>query len=120
MNVAIIGFGKQGKSSAEYWFNKGNVVVICDENTDIELPSYAIDKLGIGYLDNLHEFDLIVRSPSVHPKTILDANPDHPEIKEKITSNTSEFFEVCKAPIIGVTGTKGKGTTCTLIARILE
>ncbi len=120
MNVAIIGFGKQGKSSAEYWFNKGNVVVICDENTDIELPSYAIDKLGIGYLDNLHEFDLIVRSPSVHPKTILDANPDHPEIREKITSNTSEFFEVCKAPIIGVTGTKGKGTTCTLIARILE
>lgn len=120
MNVAIIGFGKQGKSSAEYWFNKGNVVVVCDQNPDTELPPYAIDKLGLGYLDNLHEFDLIVRSPSVHPRTILEANANHPEIIDKITSNTNEFFSVCNAPIIGVTGTKGKGTTSTLIARILE
>lgn len=120
MNVAIIGYGKQGESSAEYWFNKGNVVVVCDQNQEIELPPFAIDKLGVSYLDNLHEFDLIVRSPSIHPKTILDANTNHPEIVDKITSNTNEFFSVCKAPIIGVTGTKGKGTTSTLIARILE
>lgn len=120
MNVAIVGYGEQGRSSFEYWFDKGNVVVICDQNQNLELPAAAIDKLGPGYLDNLHEFDLIVRSPSVHPKTILEANPDHPEIIDKITSNTSEFFSICKAPVIGVTGTKGKGTTSTLIARILE
>lgn len=120
MNVAIVGYGEQGRSSFEYWFDKGNVVVICDQNQDLELPPGAIDKLGVGYLENLHEFDLIVRSPSVHPKTILEANPDHPEIIDKITSNTNEFFSVCTAPIIGVTGTKGKGTTSTLIARILE
>ena len=120
MNIAIVGYGEQGRSSAEYWFNKGNVVVVCDQNPNIELPPFALDKLGIGYLDDLHQFDLIVRSPSVHPKTILEANPDHPEIIDKITSNTNEFFSVCKAPVIGVTGTKGKGTTSTLIARILE
>lgn len=120
MNVAIVGYGEQGRSSFEYWFNKGHVVVICDANPDIELPPAAIDKLGPGYLDNLNQFDLIVRSPSVHPNTILEANLGHPEIKDKITSNTAEFFNVCKAPIIGVTGTKGKGTTSTLITRILE
>ncbi len=120
MNVAVVGYGEQGRSSFEYWFNKANVVVVCDQNQDIELPPGAIDKLGFNYLEDLHEFDLIVRSPSVHPQQILDANPDHPEIVEKMTSNTEEFFNNCRAPIIGVTGTKGKGTTSTLIARILE
>ncbi len=121
MNIAIIGYGKQGQSSFEYWLNKGgNTITICDKQTDIILPEGAIGRLGLNYLEDLHKFDLIVRSPSVHPKTILDANPDHPEIIDKITSNTEEFFKICKAPIIGVTGSKGKGTTSTLIARILE
>lgn len=120
MNIAIIGYGEQGRSAFEYWFEQGNVVVICDQNTDLSLPPGAIDKLGIDYLNNLHEFDLIVRSPAVHPQTILDANLEHPEIIDKITSNTNEFFRVCPAPIIGVTGSKGKGTTSTLITRFLD
>lgn len=120
MNIAIVGYGEQGRSAFEYYFNQSHVVVICDQREDIEIPPGALDKLGPDYLLNLHEFDLIVRSPSVHPQTILDANIDHPEIIDKITSNTNEFFNVCPAPIIGVTGTKGKGTTSTLIARILE
>jgi UDP-N-acetylmuramoylalanine--D-glutamate ligase len=119
-NIAIVGYGEQGRSAFEYWFNQGNVVVICDQNPNLELPAGAIDKLGFNYLEDLHEFDLIVRSPSVHPQTIFDANPDHPEIATKITTNTNEFMSQCKAPIIGVTGTKGKGTTSTLITRILE
>lgn len=120
MNIAIVGYGKQGKSSVEYWFNKGHTIVVCDQNPDTEVPPNAISKLGNNYLQDLHDFDLIVRSPAIHPNSILSANPDHPEIINKITSNTEEFFKVCQAPIIGVTGTKGKGTTSTLISKILE
>jgi UDP-N-acetylmuramoylalanine--D-glutamate ligase len=120
-NVAVVGYGEQGRSAFEYWFDKGDVVIICDQNPDIKLPPAAIDKLGANYLENLNEFDIIVRSPSVHPKTILEANLETPEIKDKITTNTNEFFKVCPSKnIIGVTGTKGKGTTSTLIAKILE
>lgn len=123
MNIAIVGYGEQGRSSYEYWATNTddiNHITVCDQNTDIELPEGVKPKLGVNYLDDLHTFDLIVRAPSVHPKTILEANSEHPYIVDKITSNTEEFFRICKAPIIGVTGTKGKGTTSTLIARILE
>lgn len=120
MNIALIGYGDQGRSSYEYWNKDGNTITICDQNTELEFPEGAKTRLGPDYLTNLHEFDLLVRSPGVHPREILEANTSHPEIADKVTSNTNEFFRVCKAPIVAVTGTKGKGTTSTLIARIIE
>lgn len=120
MKAAIIGYGEQGRSSLEYWQKKGYEITVCDQKPQIEVPPGVSTQVGVTYLHDLSDFDLIVRSPSVHPSVLYDALQDHQEAKEKITSNTNEFFNVCPAPIIGVTGTKGKGTTSTLIAKILE
>ncbi len=117
MKVAILGYGTQGRSAYQYW-NKGNDITICDQNTDIDLPSDVAKQLGNNYLDNLENFDLIVRSPSVHPKDIIKANGQR--ISRKVTTVTEEFFRNCPAKIIGVTGTKGKGTTSSLITTILK
>lgn len=119
MKIAILGFGSQGKSAYEYWLKPENEITICDKNTKLELPSFANKQLGEDYLKNLDEFDLIVRSPSVAPEDI--ANNNTPEILKKVTSVTNEFFRICPTKnVIGVTGTKGKGTTSTLIAKMLE
>ncbi|TSC93043.1 MAG: UDP-N-acetylmuramoylalanine--D-glutamate ligase [Candidatus Berkelbacteria bacterium Licking1014_7] len=74
-------------------------------------------RLGEEYLDNLDNFDLVIRTPGI------------PYLNQKIqqarnqgaiiTSQTKLFFDLCPAKIIGITGTKGKGTTASLIFRIL-
>lgn len=119
MNVSILGFGSQGMSALEYWQAQGHAVTVCDSNESIELPEGVAAQLGAGYLKGLERFDLIVRSPSVHPRDIIAANDE--SVIGKVTTNTNEFMRVCPSRnIIGVTGTKGKGTASSLIARMLE
>lgn len=112
--IAIIGGGVEGLSNYRYFVaQKETAITILDQKpVDKKLFPLAQFVTGPHYLDNLAEYDLIVRSPGIHLNKIkAPAN--------KITSNTREFFAHCPAPIIGVTGTKGKGTTSTLIAKFL-
>ncbi len=118
MKVAIVGYGLEGADSASYWHQLGHDITVCDQNSDLEVPQNYKRRLGENYLEGLQEFDIIVRSAGVNPKVILDKNPD---IAGKITTHTEEFMRVCSSRnIIGVTGTKGKGTTSTLISKMLE
>lgn len=118
MKVAIVGFGREGRSALPYWLSRSAEVTICDQNQDIEVPEGVATQLGADYLKNLGRFEVIVRTVGMHPKIILAENPG---VKDKITTNLDEFFRVCPTKnIIGVTGTKGKGTTCSLIVNMLE
>lgn len=110
MKVAILGFGIEGRAAANYWASKGADITICDGNLSAEIPDRFQSKLGPDYLSDLDKFDLVVRSQSVR----LDQQ------NVPVTSGISEFFDQCPAMIIGVTGTKGKGTTSSLIAEILR
>lgn len=121
MKIAILGYAGQGQSSFEYWNRDGNELTICDQSTDIAVPDGAKAQLGEDYLKNLDQFDLLVRTPILHPGAITTANPESPDILDKVTTNTNEFFVSSPSKnIIGVTGTKGKGTTSTLVAKMLE
>lgn len=114
MKIAIAGYALEGRVNYEYWSAQGHDVTIVDERvlpTD-ELPEDAQTLMGEGVLEKLQGFDLVVRTASLNPAKI--------KTDGKIWSGTSEFFNKCPADIIGVTGTKGKGTTSSLIASILE
>lgn len=125
MKVAILGFGVEGKDAARYFLQKKAEITVFDQKSKEEIAKGEWKSTPFGwrcgpqYLDNgIGNFDLAVRSPGVYRYI--------PEIVEaekngvKITSNTNIFFDECKTPIIAVTGTKGKGTTSTLIAKGLE
>jgi len=118
MKVAILGFDIDGKASFDYYKSQGAEITICDQKTDVEVPNGVASQLGDGYLDNLDQFDVLVRTAGMPPRVILEKNPG---VAGKITSQINEFLRVCPTKnVIGVTGTKGKGTTSTLITKILE
>lgn len=119
MKIAILGYGKQGKSAYDYWKSQGADITICDVDKSLQLPGDVKSVLGKDFLKNLDQYDLIVRSPSIYPPDIVKLN--NAEILNKVTTPTNEFFQVCPTDnIVGITGTKGKGTTSTLIAKMLE
>lgn len=119
MKLAILGYGNQGRAAYDYWSKKDCKITVCDSNTEISIPKDTNKRTGKDYLKNLDDFDLIVRSPAIHPNDIVATN--NKAILEKVTSVTNEFFKVCPTKnIIGVTGTKGKGTTSTLITELLK
>lgn len=118
MQVAIVGYAHEGQSALHYWQSQGADITICDRNPDKEVPAGVASQLGEHYLNNLDRFDVIVRTAGLKPSIILAENPT---VEPKITTVINEFLRVCPTKnVIGVTGTKGKGTTSTLITKMLE
>lgn len=118
--IAILGYGVEGRAMLEYLLEHGYTnLTICDQSEKLTgIHSDVQIRLGENYLQNLDDFDVVFRSPGIsffrsEIQEIMDSHT-------VISSMTKYFFEHCRAPIIGVTGTKGKGTTASLITEILR
>ncbi|MFY9228468.1 MAG: UDP-N-acetylmuramoyl-L-alanine--D-glutamate ligase [Candidatus Microsaccharimonas sp.] len=113
MKIAIVAYGLEGKASYTYYSkNPSNDITIFDQNAELNAPEGVKTVLGTDAFEKLEDYDLILRSPPISPHSL--------KTRGKIWSVTNEFFEKCPVPIIGVTGTKGKGTTSSMIASIFE
>lgn len=113
MKVAIAGFGLEGMSNFNYWSKLGADITIFDEKQPTqEVPAGVSIVVGQDTFTKINGFDLVIRTAGLRPDKI--------KTDDRVWSSTNEFFEKCPAPIIGVTGTKGKGTTASLIAQMLS
>src|SRR2546430_1761570 len=107
--VAVLGYGQEGRATADYLLRHGIKPVLFDVKPWEEWSSEDQSRIklldvnfifGPGYLKELKGFDIIFRSPGVK---LVQVTSD----KLQVTSQTKWFFENCPAKIIGVTGTKG-------------
>ena len=115
--IAILGFGREGKSTYKFIrkYLPNMRLSILDKNS-IDLEDDLVDKIvGDNYLDNLNDYDLIIKSPGISLKDI-----DISFFRDKITSQLELLLEVFRNNIIGITGTKGKSTTSSLIYEVIR
>ena len=123
--VAVVGIGVSNTPLIRMLLREGIAVTACDKRTREQLGELA-DKLEQGgaclqlgeqYLEGLTQ-DIIFRTPGLRP--------DVPQLARAVergsvlTSEMEVFFQVCPCPIIAVTGSDGKTTTTTIIAKLLE
>lgn len=119
--ILILGFGKEGVSTYKFirkHFPDKKIYISDKKTTNEEIIKKDINvniNFGDNYLDNLKDFDIIMKSPGI---SFVNINID--SFKDKIKSELELFLEYMDVKTIGVTGSKGKSTTSSLIYEILK
>ena len=116
--ILIAGFGREGKSTLRFLqqYMPEAIVGIADKNEtafqDIDKERYNL-YFGDEYLKASSDYDVVIKTPGISVKDIdIDFS--------KITSQTDLFLEAFHNQVIGITGTKGKSTTSTLIYHLIK
>jgi UDP-N-acetylmuramoylalanine--D-glutamate ligase len=126
--ITILGLGLLGGGigAAKFFAKKGAKVTVTDikSETDLresveKLKNYKIRfVLGKHHKDDFINADLIIKGPGIPDNSpYLQIAKSH---NVPIDTDVGIFFEVCKSPIIGITGSKGKSTTAGLIKEVLR
>lgn len=105
--ICIVGYGKEGQAMEK----------ALKQHAPTATVTIRDKKDGEEYLNGLDAFDVIIKSPGIPPQKEFEA------VKEKMTSSTQIFLDSIAqsgGSVIGVTGSKGKSTTSTLIYEILQ
>ena len=117
-SILIAGFGREGKSTLNFLskYLTHAVIGVADKNESalqgLDNKRYNLYS-GDNYLDAASDYDIVIKTPGI---SVKDINIDH----SKISSQTDLFLEAFHSQTIGVTGTKGKSTTSTLIYHLLK
>lgn len=122
-SVVILGYGREGQSTyrllRKYLPQLNLVVADSDESIlqrfpELDNPGIRL-QLGANYLNQLSDYDIIIKSPGIS----LFKSGFSPDPK-RITSQTDLFLQAFSHQITGITGTKGKSTTASLLHHIYQ
>ena len=126
--ILLVGFGREGQDSflflRKHFPEKS--LGIADKKEFGELPPETQKMLnadtkvvlyfGSDYLKQVNKYDVIIKSPGIP----VSALKPYLKKQQTLTSQTNIFFSNCPGTIVGVTGTKGKSTTASLIYEVLK
>lgn len=108
--ILILGFGREGKSSLAFLkkYLPEAQVAVADKN-----PMEGVKHSGADYLQAVYDYDIVIKTPGISLKGF--------DVKEvEITSQTDLFLSQFHNQTIGISGTKGKSTTTSLIYHLLK
>lgn len=108
--ILILGFGREGRSSLAFLkkYMPDAQVAVADKN-----PMEGVLHSGEHYLESVYNYDIVIKTPGISLKDF-----DSKEVE--ITSQTDLFLGQFHAQTIGISGTKGKSTTTSLIYHLLK
>jgi len=121
--VLILGYGREGRSTLSYILDNipDTDITVADKNESAFISENNIQASGIKTLSgtdypiDMTGFDIVIKSPGISlNNSSVNFNP------ESITSQTDLFLAVYGKQTAGITGTKGKSTTSSLLYHILE
>jgi UDP-N-acetylmuramoylalanine--D-glutamate ligase len=142
-SVTVLGLARSGIALARFFADAGALVTVYDGRSAGQLAS-AIESLGARAIElrlgpdvepasTWSAADLIAASPSINPdfptaeprlraalRAVVEAHLADPVGSPALVSETDLFLRLCPCPTIGVTGTKGKTTTASLAAALLD
>jgi len=122
----VLGLGESGEAAARLLAGRGFKVTVLD-SAPVEKLREKIDalaQLGVSVLTGADAerdatpYDLGVISPGIDPATLLVRN--FLEKKIELIGELEMSFELCKKPVVAITGTNGKTTTTTLVSQMLN
>lgn len=115
-NIVILGFGREGVSTYNYirkYFPEKTIAIA--DKKEIELDDENVTLLtGDGYMEHVFDYELVIKTPGVPIVNI--AVPEN----VLITCQVDLFLQYAPCKKIGITGTKGKTTTSTLIYNLVS
>jgi UDP-N-acetylmuramoylalanine--D-glutamate ligase len=125
-HATVVGLAREGIALVRYLADQGAHITISDSKTEAELAASlaAIQgiparlSLGGHFSEDFRQADIIFISAGI--PTDLPPLVEARQLGVPISSITRLFFELCPAPIIGITGSSGKTTTTTLIGEFLK
>lgn len=116
-SVLLLGFGREGRSTWEVLKRLGTCgrVDIADQNPIGDKPQ-GVGRVicGPGYQDVMDGYDVVFKSPGIVLERPFES------YSCEILSQTQVFFSLFRDQIIGITGTKGKSTTTSLLYHVLK
>ncbi|MGA3169926.1 MAG: UDP-N-acetylmuramoyl-L-alanine--D-glutamate ligase [Chthoniobacteraceae bacterium] len=124
--IAVLGFGSSGEAAARLLAEEGAMTTILD-SADLKKLRSKIEKitpLGISVLAGVdadtdpRRYDRGILSPGIDPGVPLVQNFLRKRIE--MIGELEFSWELCKCPVVAITGTNGKTTTTELVARMLN
>ena len=108
--ILVLGFGREGRSTLRF-LNKylPDVVVAVADKNEMDTVQY----FGTSYLEAIYDYDIVIKTPGISLK-------DFDTKGVEITSQTDLFLSQFHSQTIGISGTKGKSTTTSLIYHLLK